>query len=169
MNVAVFAFGLLIIPLVVHIVWWRVRLPRSQTLVLLTLFLGSLPTGLIANWLFLAEWPLRLDGVWQHVQVCLFHITMSLAYVEFYTAVEHDSPSSTILLYVEQAGDAGCTEDELYQLIDDDFVIGSRLQAMVRSGVVTKADGEYRLAGSGRVWARVFQCARWVYRLELGS
>lgn len=169
MNVAVFAFGLLIIPLVVHIAWWRVRLPRSQTLVLLILFLGSLPAGLIANWLLLAEWPMRIEGVWQYVQVGLFHITMSLAYVEFYTAVEHDSPSSTILLHVERAGDAGCSEDELYQLIDDDFVIGGRLQAMVRSGVVTKTDGEYRLASSGRAWAGIFQFARWVYRLDLGS
>ena len=70
---------------------------------------------------------------------------------------------------VEQAGERGRSEEELYALIDDDFVVGFRLQSMVDSGVATKEGDVYRLTSSGRAWAHFFRAARWVYRLRLGG
>ena len=169
MNVAGFAFGLLAAVFLLHLIWWQIRLPKSHTRALLLLFLGALPLALIAN-AVLPSWSLTIQGFWQHAQVCLFHITMSLAYVEFYTSIEEDSPTLSLLLFVERAGADGRAEEEMFQLIDDDFVVGNRLQSMVNSGVATRDDeGVLRLTPAGRKWARFFQFARWIYHLRLGG
>lgn len=169
MHVAGFAALLLLTTFLLHVAIWRVRLPKAHTRALLVLFFGTLPLALAINTLLPAGWPLRLTGFWEHAHVCLFHIAMSLAYIEFYTAIEEESPSLTLLLFVEQAGDAGRDEGELLGLIDDQFIVGGRLRALVRAGVVAQSSGRYRLTASGRAWARFFQFTRWLYRLQLGG
>ena len=169
MNVAGFAFGLLTAVFLLHLAWWQIRLPKSHTRTLLLLFLSALPVALVVN-AFLPPWPLKIAGFWEHAQVCLFHVTMSLAYVEFYTSIEEDSPTLSLLLFVERAGENGRAEEEMFSLIDDDFVIGNRLDSMVNSGVAVRDDdGVLHLTPAGRAWARFFQLARWLYRLRLGG
>lgn len=169
MNVAIFSIVLVLSAFLLHVCIWRVRLPESHTRTLLGLFLGALPVAFAANALLPPESPWRLNGFWQHVHVCLFHVSMSLAYIEFYTTIEEDSPSMTLLLYIAQSGHEGRAEDEMYELITDDVVVGGRLSSLVNGGLVVSRDRVYRLTSRGVAWARCFQCARRVYRLRIGG
>ena len=169
MKVAGFAGTLLTLTFLLHLIVWRIRLPKAQTRTLLLLFLGALPLGLALNAALPTSWPLRIEGFWQYVHVCFVHIAMSLAYIEFYTGIEGDSPSLTMLLFVEQAGDTGRSEEEMHQLIESDSIIGRRLRAMIDVGMVTCAGDIYRLTWSGRAWARLFHLARCIWRLPVGG
>ncbi len=169
MNVAVFSITLISAVFLLHVILWRVRLPKVHTRTLLFLFLGSLPVALVANTLLPTESAYRLNGFWQHVQVCLFHVSMSLAYIEFYTTIEEDSPSMALLLFLAEAGHAGRAEEEMYELITDQFVVGGRLQSLVNGGLVKIHDNVFRITHLGAAWARLFQIARRVYRLRLGG
>ncbi len=168
MNVALFSFASLLTALIIHLLWWRIRLPKAQTRTLLVIFFGFLPAALLIGVCLPDNSPLRLHHVWQYAQFGLFYCFLSLAYIEFYTAIEGESPSCTVRLFVRQAGDKGRAEQELLSVIDDDFIVGQRLQAMVDGGFVAY-DGKYRLTWLGRLWARIFQFTRWIYHLELGG
>ena len=169
MNVAGFSFGLILVTFLFHVLLWRIRLPQAHTRTLLAIFMLALPLALLANqFLAMPTW-LRIHGLWEHAQVCLFHVAMSLAYIEFYPSIEGNSPSCTVLLFVAQAGQQGRREEEVYSVIDDTFIVGDRLQAMVDGGFARRDGDVYRLTTAGYVWARLFHLARSLYRLELGG
>ena len=169
MNVAVFSIVLFSAVFVLHVAIWRVQLPKSHTRALLLLFVGALPLALVANVLLPWAWSWRLHGFWQHAHAGLLHVALSLAYIEFYTVIEEDSPSLTLLLFVERAGRGGRSEDEMYQVITDEFVMGGRLRSLVNGGLVSKDESVYRLTSLCRAWAGVFQFARRLYHLQLGG
>ena len=169
MSVALFSASLLTLACFLHVVIWRARLPRSHTRALLMLFLGVLPVALAANTLLPSSSLLRLDGIWQYIQVGLFHVSMSLSYIEFYTTIEEDSPSMTILLFVDDAGTSGRLESELVGLIGDEVVVGKRLQSLVNGRLVAQDGDVYRVMPRGRAWIRCFTFVRRVYHLGLGG
>ena len=47
MNTALLAIGVFATAFVTHLVWWRIRLPRRQTAVLLSLFFSLLVAWLV--------------------------------------------------------------------------------------------------------------------------
>lgn len=169
MSVALFSASLLTLTCFLHVVIWRARLPKSHTRALLILFLGVLPIALAANTLLPSTSLFRIDGMWQYIQVVLFHVSISLSYIEFYTTIEGDSPSLTMLSFVDDAGTSGRPENEMFALIGDDAVVGKRLESLVSGGVVAKDGDVYRVTPHGRVWIRCFTFVRRVYHLGLGG
>ena len=154
---------------VLHVIVWRVRLPKRRTQWLLLLFLSMVPAAVAVNWLLPPDSWLKLQEAWRVWHVLSLHVLISLAYAEFYTAVDNQSPSATILLFVAQSGEDGRADSELYSLIDAEFVLGRRLNSMVESGVVGYSGGVYRLTDSGQRWANVFAWLRGLYSLKTGG
>ncbi len=169
MEVFVFGVQALLTAFLVHVVVWRMRLPQSHSRALLAIFFGTLVVMLGLRAAYAPVWLPHLAGPWQYVQVTLFHVAFSLAYLDFYTAIEDDSPTLTLLLDLDDAGPAGRSEEELRELIGDHWVVGSRLEAMEGAGVVEQCEGRYRLTQAGRFWNRCFQWGRRVYGLEVGG
>ena len=54
---------------------------------------------------------------WQAIHVAVFHTACTLAYIVAYSALEHRSPSMTLLVAVADAAAAGCSPDELRGLL----------------------------------------------------
>lgn len=156
MRVAALAMGLFCAAFVVHWLLWRVYLPRRQTAALLAIFFACLPIGLAATAVGpLARLVSPLGGC-DLLQVGLFHVAMTLAYVVAYSAIEERSPSMTLLLYVADATERGRTRDELCDLLRSMEPIERRLNAMLRDKMIVEADGQYRLTAKGRAWCAVF-------------
>lgn len=155
MSTAILAVGVFGFAFLVHLAWWRVRLPRRQTAVLLALFFLTLGVWLAASHLMPGRWFTAGDR-WQAIHVAIFHTACTLAYIVAYSAVEHRSPSMTMLVAVAESRGAGCTREELRALLSGASPVEVRLEAMVREGMVTAADGGYRLTAKGQAWATVF-------------
>lgn len=158
MSTAILAAGLFSSALLLHLAWWRVALPKRQTAVLLAVFFGVLAAWLAMSWLTPGAW-FAADDRWQAIHVAIFHTACTLAYVVAYSAIEYRSPSMTMLVAVADSRGAGCTREELRDMLSGVSPVEVRLDAMVHEGMVT-AEGEgYRLAPKGRAWAAVF--ANW--------
>ena len=168
MYVAVFSLGLFVAAFLVHWLLWRLWIPRRQIVSLLYLFEGILAVVLIIAWLTpeATIWP---AGLWPWLHCILCYEALAMAYIQVYTSLEQDSASLTIVVFVADAGGQGRTRDELYGLIDQDFIIGSRFQSMLHGKLIEKVGDEYRLTAKGTFWAYLFRWYRWLFRLRMGG
>jgi hypothetical protein len=154
MSTAILAIGVFATAFLVHLAWWRIALPRRQTAALLAVFFGVLVVWLGVSHFFPGRWFTAADR-WQAIHVAIFHTACALAYIVAYSALEHRSPSMTLLVAVADSGGAGCTPEQLRSLLAGASPVEVRLNAMVHEGMVTLDGDGYRLAQKGRAWATV--------------
>ena len=168
MNIALFSFALFIAAFAVHWLLWRLWRPKRQIVSLLYLFKGPLAVVLLLSYrLFPAPfWPV---GIKQWLHVALFYEAVSLAYIVAFSALEQDSPSMTIVVFVADAKGQGQHREELYNLIGQDFIIGYRFESMVHGQLIEKVGDVYRLTPKGAMWAKLFLAYRRLFRLRLGG
>ncbi len=169
MRVAYLAFSLFSAAFIVHLIWWRIRIPRRQTATLLTIFLGVLAAGIAAMQVLFRYEGLALFSFWPCVHVAIFHVAMTLAYAVSYSAVEERSPSMTILTQVADSRERGRTHDELDRNVRGAVTVEGRLAAMIRDQMVSEEQGLLRLTGKGRAWATVLSSWRALLKLEKGG
>ena len=158
-STALLAAGVFGAAFLAHLAWWRIALPRRQTAALLLLFCGVLGIWLAVSHFMPGRWFTAADR-WQAIHVAVFHVACTLAYVVAYSALEHRSPSMTLLVAVADSGGAGCTPEELRGLLAGASPVEVRLDAMVHDGMVIRDGDDIRLAAKGRAWAAVFSTWR---------
>lgn len=168
MRIALLAAGLFTAAFLAHWLWWRVRIPTRQTAALLGVFLGALAAWWIATAAF-PQGPLAPRSHWELLHVAVVHVSLTLAYVVAYSAIEHRSPSMTVLLFVAAAGSAGRSAAEVQALLEAASPVEVRLGAMLRDGMVCEVGDRYRLAAKGRAWAVVLSAWRRFLRLPRGG
>lgn len=163
------AFTLLAIAFVIHLAWWRIRMPRRHTLVLMAVFFGTLLAGLacVCQVPGLVAW--RPHDWLEMLHVAEFYVAMTLAYVVAYSAIEERSPSMTLLTYVSAAGDRGRSEAEMRALLAGVMPVDRRLKAMIRDGMLRLDGRTFRISGKGRGWARLFGTWRRLAGLPKGG
>jgi len=154
MSTALLAIGVFATAFLLHLAWWRIALPRRQTAALLAVFFGVLVVWLGVSHFLPGRWCTAADR-WQAIHVAIFHTACALAYIVAYSALEHRSPSMTLLVAVADSGAAGCSPEELRSLLAGASPVEVRLDAMVHEGMVTRDGDGYRLAPKGRAWATV--------------
>lgn len=168
MFTAILAVGVFATAFLLHLVWWRIALPRRQTAMLLIIFFGVLVAWLAVSHTMPGRWWTAADR-WQAIHVAVFHTACALAYIVAYSALEHRSPSMTLLVAVADAAAAGCSPDELRGLLLGASPVEVRLDAMVHEGMVTRDGDGYRLAPKGRAWAAVLSAWRQVLGMPRGG
>lgn len=168
LSTALLATGVFGVAFLVHLAWWRLALPRRQTAALLMLFGGVLAAWLAVSHFMPGRWFTAADR-WEAIHVAIFHVSCTLAYIVAYSALEHRSPSMTLLVAVADSGGAGCPPEELRGLLAGASPVEVRLDAMVHDGMVTRDGDGYRLASKGRVWAAVFSAWRRLLGMPRGG
>jgi hypothetical protein len=158
-TTALLAIGVFATAFMAHLAWWRIALPRRQTAALLGLFLAALFAWLAVSHFLPGRWFTAGDR-WEAIHVAVFHIACTLAYVVAYSALEHRSPSMTLLVAVAEAGDAGCSPDQMRGLLASASPLEMRLDAMLHDGMIARDGDGYRLAAKGRAWATVLSAWR---------
>lgn len=130
----------------VHLVWWRVALPRRQRAILLGLFLiGGFALAPVAA--FLLGWlGFGALSVVQWLNVGLAVVAFALAYVVTYSALEADSPTLSLVRHIAAAGAGGVREEELREFMASRPFVGARLSALVEEGMVHERGGRIHLA-----------------------
>lgn len=168
MTTAMLAVGVFTAAFLLHLVWWRVALPRRQTAVLLSVFFGVLAAWLAISHFMPGRWYTAADR-WQAIHVAVFHTACALAYIVAYSALEHRSPSMTLLVAVADSGGGGCSPEELRGLLAGASPVEVRLDAMVHEGMITRDGDGYRLAPKGRAWAGVLSTWRQLLGMPRGG
>ena len=148
------------VTLTLNVFMWRL-FPRYRSVrSLLVLFGVGLSIGAALVLLGVLPSPTFPVGI---ARALLLSVTVFLVYLSLYSGTELDSPSGVVLMYVEQGGSEGIAREELFTLMNDEDLILSRLDNMVRSRWVTCEDDVYRLAMRGRLFIGLVRITRRVF------
>jgi predicted permease len=174
MSTVAFALGLFAVTFLVHLVWWRIRIPRRQTATILLLFFAALPIGVVAARSIPTLAPRVPTTFWGLLLVAQFHYGAALAYACINSALQHDSPALMVVTYVALAGAKGRTRDEVRTILRDDVLIEPRIREFAAGGIIElaglgKAGGRYRLTPRGLRFLRTMTLVRNVFRLPRGG
>jgi len=131
---------------VLHLVWWRLALPRRQRAALLVLFfVGSLVLAPVIGFL-LGKAGVGPMSVTQWLNVALAIVAFTLAYVVTYSALEADSPTLSLVRHIATAGPNGVREEELRAFMASRPFVGARLSALLEEGMIHEKGGRIHLA-----------------------
>ena len=150
-TVVLFAFAL-----GVHLVLWRVRLPKYHTRTLLLLFFS-----LLGGWLILT--PLQPITLPQIAHVCLFYTSLAFCYIITYSALEADSPTLSLVRHMAQSGAAGLSTAEVESFLSTRPFVRARLGALVHDGLVEERNSRYFVASRGSLFFQVILGFRKLY------
>ncbi len=168
MQVVIFAIGLFCAAFAVHLVVWRVALPRHHIGALLGIFFAVLLGGCLIT-LLPAVQPYGPRSIWDYFAVVLFHSAAALAYTAFYSAIEEDSPSLALVKAVAQAGNEGLSRKDCQGVIGDDFLVQNRFMVMLKSGLIREKDHRYYLSARAEHMVLVFEAAAGLFGLPRGG
>lgn len=146
MTVLLIALGVFGLSWLVHLAWWRCALPARQTRALITVFAGGPGVAVLALAL-LDQLPALSPPSW--AALALFHGGATLCYLITYAGIEETSPSLVIIRTLEEAGERGATREELHARLAAARFLPPRIDALVRDGLITRADGMLRLTPRG--------------------
>jgi len=158
--VKVFMCGLALLlgMLLVHVLRWKLALPRNQLAALLKLILAAAALWLGANiGLELAGWrlgPLPLP-VAACVLVLFFYMALALGYVMLFSTIDADSPSINILLVLHASGAHGIPSGELARRTGMGRFFASRIDRMLADRMIAREGEGYVAAPKGLFLLRV--------------
>jgi hypothetical protein len=163
MRVFLTTLVLFVAALTLHLVVWRIRLPKFHTRTLLFLF-GLV---LIARMVGLVFWPMPLHEV---AHVCVFYVSLCLSYIITYSAFEADSPTLSLIRHAHDAADKGMSSEEVHLFLEKRPFVRARLAALTHDGLVQERNGRYFAAGQGSIFFRVILLFRKLYgTIEAGG
>lgn len=165
MNLLLISMGWFTAALVVHIVWWRLRLPQGQTTALLKIFAGVYLSGLLSSSLLQTD-EIFASDLTQQVYFTIFFIPAALTYTSLYSLIEHDSPSVLIVIALAGAGRQGMSREALMRLFGGGDLVAQRLKAAEQNGLLMQVDRGWVLTGKGRFLGQIFDAAAWVFRFD---
>ncbi len=156
-------YGLFLVTLafLVHLIWWKVSLPRRQTKTLLIIFFSILLGGLlllctpVRETLFSASLPLPTE-LYQIVQVCILFTAFTLAYMITYSAIEADSPSLVITTMIEESMPDGIKKEDFEAAMNNELLITPRVNDLLLDLMAEEKEGRYYLTQKGKNMARLF-------------
>lgn len=154
MKVFLYGFALFILSIIIQLVVSRIRLPKRQMTFLFKIFLVVLLVGLFCNYLLELSCLIaayQAMSISEVLHVVLFYISMFLAYLLAYSAVEADSPSLLITMTIYRAGPDGIDEEQLMRTLDMDRFFESRVTRLVDDKMIEESNGRYRVAPKGRL------------------
>lgn len=143
-----------------HLIMWKIHLPRRQTKTILQIFFGVLIVCLLILWLA----PLFIDNINtfisltlpEYLLIVLFFVSLTLAYVITYSAIEADSPSLVMVMTVANAGPQGLNKEEFNRIMTDDILVMPRVRDLLRDKMVYMDGDKYRLTLKGFLFAYLF-------------
>jgi len=171
MSTLVYGLGLFLVAFAVHLIIWRLNIPKNQTGVLLAVFLAVLLFGIIILWSFKGSALIfgmkapHLLG--EYFYIILFYISLTIAYIITYSAIEVDSPSLVMIMNIAMAGREGLDESAFHNRMSDKLLIVPRLHDLVASGMARKDENQrYEITGKGLKFLKIFMFYRKILKRE---
>ena len=173
MKVLLWGITIFCAALFIHLMIWKIRLPRRQTKALLKIFFITLFAYLLSFWFisrFSMNFTLFLPQKFsEYFHIFIFFVSLTLAYITTYSAVEVDSPSLLIVMNIAKPGKEGLDKEKLKQIINDDLLIKPRIRDLVTDRLVYLDTDRYKLSRGGFFLGRIFIFYRKLLNLEKGG
>lgn len=158
----------------VHLLIWKIHLPRRQ---IKTLFILVIVMSFVAFPFLNGSKPSFLSTVieWESLKALdYFHIyfyyyVISLMYIVFYGALYVDSPSLVMTLRVRETGNVGLPKDVLFKDLGDEVLVKPRLDDLVRDKQAIFSEGKYILTNKGRIFVSFFVFYRKLLKASMGG
>ena len=157
MKILIYSFVYFTFAFIIHFIFWKVKLPKRQTKALLVIFFSTLVAGFFITNLgsgyynFLSQFTIA-----EYLHISLFFISLTLAYMITYSAIEVDSPSLIMIMTIADAGPNGLDENEFKRILNDSFLIKPRLKDIILDKMAYLDNGKYKLTPKGILFARIF-------------
>jgi len=162
MTIFLTAIGLFSLGLVLHLVLWRIRLPKYHTRTLLILF-ASLFLVWMAGWPF---WKIQWN---EGLHICLFYWGLCLCYIITYSAIEGDSPTLSLLKHLSDQP-KGMSQAQVEGFFLERPFVNARLEALRHDGLVSEDHGKYFVAGKPSLFFGLILAFRRLYgQIESGG
>jgi hypothetical protein len=153
MRLAFTAFGLFLTAFLIHLLWWRIRLPKRQLPTLLKWSVLFFPLGL-GGLNLCGQWPASLFTSPATVVVGLLYFSLTITYVITYSALEGDSPTLSLMRWIARHPQ-GVSEKELESFIASRPFIEARLKALEADGLTEERNGAVFIKGRPSLFFRI--------------
>ena len=146
---------LLVSALALHLAVWRIKLPKRQMPTLALVFGIVISAGLLgALWL---KVPILAVA---HAGLCT--TSACLCYIIAYSAIEADSPTLSLIQFMNQHPE-GLTQEALSEFLARRPFVRARLVALLQSELIGEQGGYYVLAGRPSLFFRLILSFRKLY------
>lgn len=147
---------------IIHVVYWKIKIPGKQTISLLKIYLSI--WTIAAIYLFtVGKNPLLT------LHYLIVYWSFMAAYIVTYSALEVDSPSLVIVRKIDQAGKEGLASKELDSFANDDLLIRPRLRDLLRDNLAKVDGNRYVITPNGEKLVRIFIGFRRILGLPKGG
>lgn len=173
MSVLAYTIILFTVAFFIHLIIWKICLPRNQTRALVLIFSAILIFGILLLKISLDQVNafdlVIFKTIYGYLQLCLLFVSLTLAYIVTYSGLEVDSPSLVMVMKIAQAGPHGLNKNILEANMNDDLLVLPRLRDLLSARMVYLDRGKYKLKGAGLLVARIFVVYRKLLKLEKGG
>jgi hypothetical protein len=173
MSVLFYGVSLIILTFFIHLLLWKIRLPRHQTKALLEIFIGTLIAGIFVLWKFSCYIELFIisppETIYEYFQLSLFFISLALGYIITYSAIEADSPSLVMVMTIADAGSKGLDKNVFEQKMNDDILVIPRIEDLIRDKMIYPDGDAYKLTPKGILFVNIFVVYRKIIKAGKGG
>ncbi len=156
---------LFILSCLIHVIIWKIRLPKGQTKTLAKIFALVLTAGII----FFAVDTGRGFSWLDIVHISIFYAVLALVYLNTYSAIEVDSPTLVIVSLIHNAQKKGLLKIELENALSDDVLIAPRVKDLEDARLVSFDGVRYKLTPTGLRFVSIFIFWRKLLNAGLGG
>ncbi len=159
MRVLEMGLFLFFLAFLLHLIIWKVRMPKRQTKTVLQIFFGVLISGII--FLYISQSALLKGGFFsfksftEYFHISIFFTALTLAYIITYSALEADSPSLVMVMLILNAGPNGLDKRAFTQHLNDDLLIKPRIEDLLRDKLVYQDGEKYLLTSKGKSFVNI--------------
>ena len=159
MNVFIFGTSLFGIALCMHIIVWKIRIPKNQMKALLLIFLLVFISGMLSISLVLCNKSLfcqeAIKSFSEFIRVTIFFTALTISYFLVYNSFIGESPSLYLVWNIANSGKIGLNKKDLYKLIEDDTFIKPRFEYLIEEKMVNKVGDKYILSPKGNTFISI--------------
>jgi len=158
MGILGFNISLVITAIFLHLISLKIkfRLRGNPLAAIILIFSFVLLAGFTIVFLFRDKYSFLPDTIWSYLQVMIFYLPVMLSYIITYVALEDDSPSMTIVRFVDQAKNKGRSRQEIRRIITDEVLILPRISILLKDGWIEYQNSRYYATKKGRFFNQFF-------------
>jgi hypothetical protein len=167
------SIALFLLAWIVHVAIWHVKRPRATGQALILIMIASILAAVAILRIAAVVAPgigfLLPPTIAEWAQAILAALGFAAAYVLSYPAIEVPSPTLVIITLIAGAEPQGLRPVELYQRLDDAFLVTPRIEDLLHEGLARETEGQIFLTPKGIRLARLFSAWRRLLGAGLGG
>jgi len=138
MIIVMISIGFFLAFLAIHVIWWRTRLPSNTIRAIFRLYLVCMMVDVVILGAVTQNFAATLYGA-------LIFALAGISYTITYTAVDSDSPTLMMVAELAARKDRGMSLEEMLDLVRVRPFVRSRVDQMLRDGMLVERGGRYAL------------------------